>query len=488
VNERFPPLVVPTELTPFERFIRRYFQHRLVYKTPLFHREISWVLQNSHVYKRVLILSPRECAKSIYLNLFDTLYNAYVRSNKDIAGYWYREPGGGEMIFTGSKDLAEYWIRQLALEIQTNSLLLEVFGDLSTDGLAGGVWRSDELLLTNGYVIRAAGRESRSRGFHPKRIKLDDIEDRESAVSEAQCRQITDWLKGDVEGMMGTADCSMVWVGTTISPGCVIDSAYRGRGWSDDWFRLKYSILGADGKSIWEDKYPTDFLLEKQRQGVKAFACEYMNEPLISDNPVILREYFKFYRQEDLPADLYRIMAVDLAVKTKEVNDYTAVVCVGLALSGANKLNVYVLDADRGRWNTDGKIKRVLDMYHAWRPDVVRVETTAAQLFFVERLSEKARDTGDYLPIERVEPVVDKYSRLQKVLHLFEGGFVHFRRAGQDDLMDELVAFPVGQYDDYVDAMQMCLDKARSMIENIKRAELEPDGGYPEPAIPKLGW
>jgi predicted phage terminase large subunit-like protein len=392
------------------------------------------------------------------------------------------------MIFTGSKDLAEYWIRQIALEVQTNERLLEVFGDLSTDGLANGVWRSDELLMSNGYVVRAAGRESRSRGFHPKRIKLDDIEDRESAVSEAQCRQITDWLKGDVEGMMGTPDCSVVWIGTTISPGCVIDNAYRGRGWSGDWFRLKYSVLGADGKSIWEDKYSTEFLLEKQRQGAKSFACEYMNEPIISENPIVLREYFKYYKQEDLPVNLYRIMAMDLAVKTKEANDYTAVVCMGVALSGANKLNIYVLDADRGRWNTDGKIKRVFDMYRAWRPDVIRVESTAAQLFFVERLHEKSRDLGDYLPIEKVEPVTDKYSRLQKVLHLFEGGFVHFRSAGQDDLMDELISFPVGQYDDYVDAIQMCLEKAKAVIEGVKRSELEPDEKFPEPAIPKLGW
>jgi predicted phage terminase large subunit-like protein len=503
LNERFPKFKVPEKITPMEKFVFKYFSTRkevnflanLSWPLPQFQREIYWVLQNDHVYNKAIIVSPRGFGKSIVVDFFSPLYDIYVRSNKELAGYHYNPAIlDGIMIITSSDLLRETWMMRLMTEIQTNPLLLDHFGDMCSKDATGGRWSTSNFITLNGIDVNAISIQSSSvRGPHPGRSILDDIENREQAASEVQSKYIEDLIRGDVMGQLRNKRASFVWIGTFIEQECVLAQAYNGKGWGDEFFRIKHSALDKDDKSIWEAEFPTEKLIQERHDDYRHFMAEKMNEPLTSENPIVLRDSFRFFKQENLPTNMYKILAIDPALEEKSKNDFTAMVCLGVCMAGKDRLNVYVLDADQGRWNSDAKVKRIFEMYRAYRPDDILVEKAGQQKFFEDLLRVKAKDYGYYLPIHKTDeltkPYKSKVARLTAVAHVFENGYVHFREAGQDDLMDELVKFPAGRHDDYVDAMSMALARVLQLQEQVmdEAMDMKIDESQYEPAMSMVG-
>jgi hypothetical protein len=160
-----------------EKFVFKYFSNRkevnflsdLSWPLPHFHREIYWLLQNDHVYNKSIIVSPRGYGKSIIVDFFDVLYDIYIRSNKEVAGYYYNPAIlDGIMLITSSDLLREQWMTRLMSEMQTNPLLLEHFGDLCSKDAIGGKWATDKFITLNGIEVNAISIQSSSaRGPHP---------------------------------------------------------------------------------------------------------------------------------------------------------------------------------------------------------------------------------------------------------------------------------------------------------------------------------
>lgn len=508
MNENFPKLIVPSAKTPMEIFVEDYFPHWLKQKSAPIHREMAWILQNPTKYPKVIYVAPRGFAKSVWLLFFDTMYDILIRSNPSfgptIPGTDKPNPNylkgifdpnlNFEIIIEATSDLACDWLRVIKQELQSNPRILEDFGDISTEGIQGEKWSDDTITTKTGFTLMAKGRGSAIRGKHPQKVKIDDLEDDESAASADQCKKITNWLRATVSGMLIEGNPQIIWDGTIIAKDCVIDSAFDGKDWDDSWFRIKHGCYDADNNSIWPEKYPNDWLDAKLSEiKIVAFSAEYLNLPMSSENPIITRDTFRFYKQEDLPTNMYVILAVDPALEDKDKNDYTAFVCLGVCMAGPKKMNIYVLDADQDRWNSDGKVKRFFEMYKAYHPDDNLVEKAGQQKFFEDLLKEKSKDWGFYVRFhptdELTKPYKSKVARLTAVAHIFEGGYVHFREAGQDDLMNQLVTFPGGRHDDLVDAMSMALARALLLHDQIMNEDTEEqvDEAKYAPAIPVLG-
>lgn len=495
---------VPSEKTLMEKFVTTYLTSYTTSRIPKFHREMYWMMQNPDLYPKTLTVAPRGFAKSVLWNIFDPLFDIYIRTNKQLAGEFYRKING-ILIITASKDLAEHWIAEIKQQIQENPLLLEHFGDLSTEKKKNGIWTKDQILVYSSsgdkIDIRAVGRGSRFRGFHPDKIKIDDLEDDESAVSPAQCQQIESWIRGTVFGMLDKPEKTCNWIGTVIANDCVIDKAIKGDGWdSSTWFRTRYEAEDEEGHSIWPDKFPDDFLAQKRIDcGIINYAAEYLGRPLSSLNPIVRLDHIKYYEPESIPLNMYIIMAIDPALKEKEKADYTAIVLIGVCLTGNSRMKIYVLHAERGHWGTQAKSAKIFELFRRFHPDSILVETNLAQEYFRDILLMKAQDMGFYLPLIGVENKKDKGIRLNSVVHLFENGYVYFPKVEATEegstksvqwLIDELISFPNCRHDDGVDAIQMCLAKANSLIlgqKSKERADSE-YGSNTESPIPVVGY
>ena len=491
-NRLFPPIAVPTDKAlGIERFIITYLSRHWSSKTTgklikpaKFHRDLYYFVSNPEKYPLAILVAPRGFSKSVITMFFGPLYHALVtRKYEEI------------LIIGASQDLADKWLGKMKHELTNNEKILRDFGELSTEGTSGGKWATDEIKLANGVSIVSRGRGSKIRGLHPQYIAIDDIEGDEGALSQTECDKIDRWIKAAIIPMQLEEGAVLHWDGTFLAPDSVLHKAYWGKseGFGEEWFRYKKEAFGKDGHSIWAERFSDNWLEFKRRvMGNSIFSAEYMNEPISSLNPVVRREWIRYYKSEELPQFMYKVLAIDPAISESESADKTAMCVIG----GDNTTNnpsekYFVLDADQDYWDINSTVRRTFDMYKAYAPDLIVVEKVGYQEALIQTLERECRDRGIWLPIEARIPDRDKGRRLKGVSPMIESGNVMFRNT-QDDLIDQLIRFPAGKgsaVDDLMDAFVYALTEFKDywayvQEENYKNTHEDKT----EYAIPQLAY
>lgn len=149
-------------------------------------------------------------------------------------------------------------------------------------------------------------------------------------------------------------------------------------------------------------------------------------------------------RYEVPPPGLTVGMGVDLAISERAGADYTACVVVGRARDGA----LWVLDAARDRLPFHQVVQFVQAVAAKWRPTRIHVEDVQYQRAVIQEL---LRCTS--LPVRGVRPQGDKVARLAPLEARYEQGLVRHAPGLPGWFEDELLSFPVGSFDDGVDAL-----------------------------------
>jgi predicted phage terminase large subunit-like protein len=492
----FPQLRIPKEKTPMELFVETYLSHYLRYQTPDFHREIAWMLQNRDIYPLILLTAPRYFAKSVWAILFDTLYDICIRSNPDFHKFKnVYDANLTESCFGCETAIkSRKWMRVIRREITTNKLILRDFGDLSTEDIRGEQWNQDVLTFQTGFTLYGFGCQ-KGRGEHPRKLTLDDIESKETARSKDQCDNIEEWIKGTLFPMFEDVVPRITWIGTILRAGCVIDNAYEGKGWDASWYRRKYDCYDEKGQSIWPDRWPVEKLKARERQmGSIMFGQEYRNKSYGSINPVYRKHHIKYYKESELPKNLYTVMSVDPAISEKRSADEASICVTSLCLEGQRKMDVFVRDIDHGRWGPEGILNRMFAFYLAYRPQLVMFEINAFQGVLKLDFENQALDRGLYPDVRGISHNLDKWIRATNVVGIFEMGKVYFLpdHPQQTDLINQLINFPSVAHDDMHDSLEMCLAHLKSYIYMLKQDEKE----TPEEeavfvgseGLRKLGW
>jgi predicted phage terminase large subunit-like protein len=148
-------------------------------------------------------------------------------------------------------------------------------------------------------------------------------------------------------------------------------------------------------------------------------------------------------RRGEPPKGLALTMGVDLAISEKAGADYTAAVVMGRAADG----RVWVVDAQRTRASFYQVLQFVQALAAKWRPASIAIESTQYQ---VAAVTELLRTTT--LPVRGVKPDKDKLARFQPLEARYEQGLVWHADGLPADFERELLSFPVGAHDDFVDA------------------------------------
>ena len=88
----------------------------------------------------------------------------------------------------------------------------------------------------------------------------------------------------------------VVMIGTVISEDCFLYWAKESPAWNVLW----YAIYGDDGKSIWEERFPEERILQIKAEfesvgNLNGFYQEYMNEAQSPDNAPFKPQYIKLH-------------------------------------------------------------------------------------------------------------------------------------------------------------------------------------------------
>ena len=211
-------------------------------------------------------------------------------------------------------------------------------------------------------------------------------------------------------------------------------------------------------------------LIQERRMGSPSFSAQYLQKPVPAIGQLIRREWLRF--QESMPDKSMGgtlVQSWDTANKAGVFSDYSA--CV-TALVQHNR--VYVLDVYRERLDFPQLRTAVIRLANHWRADVLLIEDRASGEQLLRTLWHD-RPRGVPTPIAR-PATTDKESRVAGQSHRVEAGDLILPKDAPwlGLFMHELLAFPMGRYDDQVDALTHLLgwSSSRPVFDEIVGPEL----------------
>jgi|TARA_R110001583_G_scaffold11382_2_gene51572 predicted phage terminase large subunit-like protein len=455
------------------------FPTALAKDTPEFHRDIYKELKDEET-KRVLIAAPRGTAKSTVCSLIFPLYKiAHKKETEDLF----------IVIVSESQAQSINFLSRIKYHLEHSDNFRHIFGDFSSK--TARRWTNTDVVLRNGTRIIAVGTGQRVRGFiegdtRPNVIIVDDFESELNAFTPEGRTKNRKWMTEAVIPSLSD-EGRIIMIGTVISEDCFLYWAKDSPAWKTLW----YSIWDEDEKSIWEQRFPKERILQIKSEfesvgNINGFFQEYMNIAQSPDdapfkpNYINLHHYdFEIINQQSclvrevgdekkiIPVELYT--GVDPASSLSARADYFVIATI--AIDADN--NKYVVDIFRKRLDPAKQPQKIIDIFERYHPKRMKIETVAYQEALRSATRAIMLEKNLYIPgLEKgVKPRTRKSERLLSLVPAFAKGEFFFR---SEDLaaQQEFLSYPRGKNDDIMDAIWTALEGARPC--RVKRKDFDP--------------
>lgn len=333
--------------------------------------------------------------------------------------------------------------------------------------LKDGSASQTRLETTLGGQLSFVGRGGSITGRGGHGIILDDpIKDRKEADSKLIRDQLWEWFTQVIgTRLMDDAAWIMIiqtrWheddlVGRLTDPMSAFYDPEEAAQWQVvdlPALALENDALGRKpGEALWPDRFPASFLRNQQRLDPRGFQALYQGRPTASDGNFFRAEALRTYKQDELPRNLRYYVASDHAVSTLQGRDKTAMIPVGVDEDD----NIFVLP--NVFWEqapADRAVGAMINLMRQYQPIFWWAErghiTKALGPFLRKRMHEEST----YAAIVELTPVADKQTRAQSIQGRMDMGKVFFPSFARwwPEAKDQLLRFPHGAHDDFVDAL-----------------------------------
>ena len=229
---------------------------------------------------------------------------------------------------------------------------------------------------------------------------------------------------------------------------------------ADEWEVIEFPAILPSDKPLWPEFWNKDDLVKvKASLPLAKWNAQWQQNPTATEGAIVKKEWWMMWEKEEIPPVKYIIQSYDTAFSKKETADYSAITTWGVFTNeetGAD--NVILMDAHRGRWNFPELKVVAAEEYEYWEPDMVIIEAKATG----QPLTDELRAAG--IPVMNYTPSKgrDKITRMHTVAPLFEAGMVWApEQKFSEEVIEECLAFPHGEHDDFVDSMTMALIRFR---------------------------
>jgi predicted phage terminase large subunit-like protein len=205
--------------------------------------------------------------------------------------------------------------------------------------------------------------------------------------------------------------------------------------------------------ALWPERFSLNFLAKQKRMDKRGFMALRMGKPAPEDG-----DYFKdsdivpYYSPSELPKNLRVYGASDHAVTEKQKNDASVIGCVGID----DQDEIWVLpDLVWDRMETDGIVEALLDQFKRNTPQLWWMESELVSKSFGPFLRKRMHEESIYTTIDPVTVSADKKSRARSIQGRMRMHKVHFPvfASWWSAAHNELMKFPYGTHDDFVDFM-----------------------------------
>lgn len=414
-----------------------------------FHYQISDILINKHGHFAIEMF--RESAKSTYVLKTFPLY----RLTYPIKTCRYI------VIIKNTQTSADAKLKEIADEYCSNTVMNQNM--IKVHKRSASIFEISVMGLDGSEVrmrIEAYGKGASIRGLswgnlRPQFIICDDIQDLEDTNSDTVQEKDWDWFLSDINFLAKNG--RIVIIGNNLGERCIVERIINQP-------ELDYNVLKIpaieDGKSTWPAAFSFAFLQREKEQftamgKIDIWYRERMCVAIPEEMKVFKKEYFKYFEEEDLinkNLDFY--ITVDLAISEKETADDTVLCVVG---KEKHKPNWYVMECVGGRITPLQTIDALFKLYEVYRPIKVGIESVAYQKALSYFIEEEMRKRGIYFAITDIKSKNKKEERIKGLQPMFKTGVV-LHRKNMIKLEEQLLSFPKGLHDDYIDALSMHIE------------------------------
>lgn len=205
------------------------------------------------------------------------------------------------------------------------------------------------------------------------------------------------------------------------------------------------------GEVLWPSRFPKEFLEATRRADPLSFESLYQQRPFVSEGVMFKRSDFRYYDPSDLPDVTRAYVASDHAVSTRQKSDSTVLLPVFLD----SRERLYLQKPFWERADTKRVVEAMLEMMRAYNPLLWWAERGHISMSIGPFLRDRMEATRTYCNISQITPVADKQTRAQAISAKIAMGHVYFPRGEEwvSRAEDQLLKFPNGSHDDFVDAL-----------------------------------
>ena len=229
----------------------------------------------------------------------------------------------------------------------------------------------------------------------------------------------------------------------------------------DEWTVVKLPLIAlendplsrAPGEVLWPEWF-NDRLVADARKDANVFECLFQQNPTPDTGNFFLREWIddSSYVSDDLPKNLRCYVGSDHAVSLRQEADLTCLLPGGL---DENDVLWILPDIFWKKADSAEVVEAMTAMMRRRRPLVWWAESGHISKSIGPFLTKRMREQKVYSYIEESVPAKDKPTRAQSIRGRMKLGMVRFPRDASWFPMarKEMLSFPAGPHDDFVDAL-----------------------------------
>lgn len=407
------------------------------YEAASLHRQIAAQLERveAGAVDRLMLLVPPRHGKS------------ELASRRFPAWYLGRHPDKQFISASASATLAEDFGRDVRNLIASPEYAQVFETRLSEDSQAKGRWTTE---AGGSYFACGVGSALFGRGAHV--VLIDDpFGSMASARSEQERKSVHDWYSGTVYNRLEKKGAVVIIAHRVhqddLSGRLLAQQAAGG----DKWEVVELKAVAPDGTALWPEKFDTDALARiKQNTTAKDWSALYQQNP-IPDQGTFFRDEWILPNAGDPPPFMNVYGASDYAVATKETNDFSVHVVVGID----PRERMFLIDLWRQRASPAVSVDAYCDLVIKHKPMWWAEESGAIRAALDPFIIKRAIERRAYTSRVQFPTRGDKAIRSQSIRGRMElkGLYVPAAAKWLPDLRAELTAFPEGKHDDQVDAL-----------------------------------
>lgn len=443
---RYTQLSMPDPMDPDNPEASRYKTHKI-------HHYLSdklMAVERGEILRLIISVQPRVGKSELVSRRLPT---------------WFvgRDPYRQVIVAACTDDLALDFGRECR-EVMRSPFYQQVFPGVM---LRKGNASAERLQTVRGGILTFAGTGSTITGRGGDLICVDDpIKSADEARSPAKRNSTWTWFTQTLMSrVMGTGGavviCATRWheddiIGRLTDPKNPFYNAEEAARWeviNIPAFADENDPLGREvGEILWPERTPLAHLESMRRLDPAGFAALYMGRPAPLEGNHFKREHFApyAYQPHQLPRNLRYYAASDHAISLEQKRDKTCMGVIGID----DKEDVWVLpDLVWRQIDSETQVEAMLDLMARYRPQMWWAEKGHISLSIGPFLRKRMNEEKTYVSIDEKVPARDKMTRSQSIQARASMGKVHLPAFAPwyADALDELLNFPNGRNDDFVD-------------------------------------